>query len=139
MLSQHPGHTKQILHSKRVTFSPTQRNQVAARQSWDCNLCKQRLHWAFEIDHITPLSEGGSNEPSNLQALCVQCHAVKSREEKPNATAFTAQQLALLPPQQSLQNALQLPEINQYEQYLQSYHKHAAMAFMDQFKCTRNQ
>ena len=42
----------------------------------------------FEIDHIKPLSEGGSNEPSNLQALCLMCHRVKSNrastgKEKP--------------------------------------------------------
>lgn len=32
----------------------------------------------YEVDHIVPLSEGGSNEPSNLQALCLMCHRVKS-------------------------------------------------------------
>ncbi len=44
----------------------------------------------YEIDHIIPLSEGGSNDTSNLQALCLMCHRVKSnraasvkKEEKP--------------------------------------------------------
>lgn len=42
----------------------------------------------FEIDHIKPLSEGGSNDTSNLQALCLMCHRVKSNrassgKEKP--------------------------------------------------------
>ncbi len=32
----------------------------------------------YEIDHIIPLSEGGSNDTSNLQALCLMCHRVKS-------------------------------------------------------------
>lgn len=32
----------------------------------------------YEIDHIVPLSEGGSNEITNLQALCLMCHRVKS-------------------------------------------------------------
>jgi len=32
----------------------------------------------YEIDHIKPLSEGGTNETSNLQALCLMCHRVKS-------------------------------------------------------------
>lgn len=32
----------------------------------------------YEVDHIIPLAEGGSNEPSNLQALCLMCHRVKS-------------------------------------------------------------
>jgi hypothetical protein len=41
----------------------------------------------YEIDHIIPLSEGGSNDNSNLQALCLMCHRVKSNRsatsEKP--------------------------------------------------------
>lgn len=32
----------------------------------------------YEVDHIVPLSEGGTNEASNLQALCLMCHRVKS-------------------------------------------------------------
>lgn len=32
----------------------------------------------YEVDHIVPLSEGGSNDVSNLQALCLMCHRVKS-------------------------------------------------------------
>ena len=32
----------------------------------------------YEVDHILPLSEGGTNEASNLQALCLMCHRVKS-------------------------------------------------------------
>ena len=32
----------------------------------------------YEVDHILPLSDGGTNEASNLQALCLMCHRVKS-------------------------------------------------------------
>ena len=32
----------------------------------------------YDIDHVKPLSEGGTNETSNLQALCLMCHRVKS-------------------------------------------------------------
>ncbi len=37
----------------------------------DCN-CK--LDNKFHTDHIIPLSNNGTNELSNLQALCVGCH-----------------------------------------------------------------
>ncbi len=30
------------------------------------------------IDHIVPLRRGGSNDESNLQALCTSCHARKT-------------------------------------------------------------
>ena len=52
----------------------------------------------YEVDHIVPLSDGGTNEASNLQALCLMCHRVKSNRasvgkpkkpiEKPKKTGF---------------------------------------------------
>lgn len=35
----------------------------------------------YHIDHIVELRYGGTNHPSNLQALCPQCHAVKTNLE----------------------------------------------------------
>ena len=32
----------------------------------------------YEIDHIVELRDGGTNEPTNLQALCPMCHRVKT-------------------------------------------------------------
>ena len=32
----------------------------------------------YEVDHAVPLFMGGRNDVSNLQALCVQCHAEKT-------------------------------------------------------------
>ena len=29
----------------------------------------------WELDHIVPLVDGGSHDPSNLQTLCTPCHA----------------------------------------------------------------
>ena len=37
-----------------------------------------------EIDHILPISEGGSSEIVNGQALCLSCHRVKSNFENKN-------------------------------------------------------
>jgi 5-methylcytosine-specific restriction protein A len=33
---------------------------------------------ATEVDHITPLSEGGTNRMDNLQPLCKSCHSKKT-------------------------------------------------------------
>jgi hypothetical protein len=38
----------------------------------------------YHIDHIVELQHGGTNHHSNLQALCPQCHAVKTNFEKGN-------------------------------------------------------
>jgi len=34
-----------------------------------------------EIDHDTPLEQGGSNEQSNLKIRCIQCHKAKTAKE----------------------------------------------------------
>ncbi|WP_227698514.1 HNH endonuclease [Sphingomonas hengshuiensis] len=43
------------------------------------------------VDHITPLSEGGSDERSNKQGLCVPCHDAKSAAERAAAAADRAE------------------------------------------------
>ena len=36
----------------------------------------------YHIDHIKELRHGGTNHHSNLQALCPQCHSVKTNFEE---------------------------------------------------------
>ena len=42
-----------------------------------CEICKSKGRYttATEVHHIKPLSEGGTNEVSNLMALCKPCHS----------------------------------------------------------------
>ena len=40
----------------------------------------------YEIDHIIPLAAGGSNENTNLQLLCIDCHKDKIIQEKLDGT-----------------------------------------------------
>ena len=48
-----------------------------------CTTCKDtgRLRPATEVDHIVPLWEGGPDALSNLQAINVECHRLKSTAE----------------------------------------------------------
>ena len=46
------------------------------KQNRICNGCQKKLEM-YTIDHITPLSRGGSNFPSNLQLLCRSCNSKK--------------------------------------------------------------
>lgn len=37
---------------------------------------------AVEVDHITPLSKGGTYDRDNLQPLCTPCHEAKTAAEQ---------------------------------------------------------
>lgn len=69
------------IHKRKAT-SASIRLQIAWRQDWKCNECADTLHWTFEVDHIVALFDGGSNDYTNLQALCVKCHKTKSMRER---------------------------------------------------------
>lgn len=49
-----------------------------------CVHCEQRgrVSAAAEVDHVVPLSEGGADDDSNLQSLCVPCHKEKTAREQ---------------------------------------------------------
>ena len=50
-----------------------------------CVLClakqPQRVSAATIRDHVIPLAEGGSDEETNVQAICAQCHQQKTERE----------------------------------------------------------
>ena len=62
----------------RKQFTPMVKRIIGARQKWRCSECDCLLPASFQIDHRRPLHKGGSNELSNLSALCGTCHAEKS-------------------------------------------------------------
>lgn len=49
---------------------------------------EQPTFYALELDHIVPLWEGGTDDPTNLQVLCSCCHAVKTALERPRLQAL---------------------------------------------------
>ena len=56
-----------------------------------CVACysKGQIKAATELDHIVALMNGGSNEPSNLQGLCTECHKVKTAADKGHRARVT--------------------------------------------------
>ena len=58
--------------------SESKKKFVASNQQWKCASCNELLDATYEIDHITPLYKGGTNEVSNLKALCRNCHGKKT-------------------------------------------------------------
>lgn len=75
--------------SKPKLFDPQRRfatnlegKIVAESQDWKCNHCRNKLTAYYQVDHILPVSEGGTTIRSNLQVLCASCHAKKSTLER---------------------------------------------------------
>ena len=58
------------------------KKKVAASQGWKCAICGDLLDETYEVDHTIPLFKGGSNDMSNLRALCMRDHKRKSMEER---------------------------------------------------------
>ena len=66
----------------------SQKKRVAGRQRYTCAAsvpeytCPMKGEpfdeSGYEIDHIKELRDGGTNEESNLHALCIMCHRVKT-------------------------------------------------------------
>ena len=63
------------------SVSETKKKFVASQQGWKCGNCSKQLTAWFEVDHKIRLEHGGSNEVSNLVALCRECHGEKTTME----------------------------------------------------------
>lgn len=68
--------------AKRQPIPRKLRHQVFQRDGYRCRECgatnkQTRLH----VDHIKPVSKGGTNDLSNLQTLCEACNLAKYTDE----------------------------------------------------------
>ncbi len=69
----------------RIKFAKQQLHEMAKESEYKCNICKCCIKdIKHEIDHVIPLSGGGTNEKINLQVLCKACHLVKTSSEHEN-------------------------------------------------------
>ena len=48
----------------------------------------------LDVDHIKDLAKGGDDHPTNMVALCPNCHAVKTRGK--NVAAWRKELLAIV-------------------------------------------
>lgn len=80
----------QFIHNNNVpkkvkrNVSESKKKYIASNQKWKCAHCNNLLDNTYEVDHIIALYKGGNNDLSNLEALCRNCHGVKTFKEKMN-------------------------------------------------------
>jgi 5-methylcytosine-specific restriction endonuclease McrA len=55
--------------------------RIYQAQNGKCAYCKTKVGQTYHVDHIQPLSKGGSNWPKNLQILCPTCNGKKHAQD----------------------------------------------------------
>jgi len=67
------------------TVMPVSRRAIFERDGWRCQICRRKIDpsLAFphprsaSLDHIIPVSAGGTHEPKNVQLACLSCNCRK--------------------------------------------------------------
>jgi 5-methylcytosine-specific restriction endonuclease McrA len=67
----------------RNNLSGKVRQDVLMRDNYTCQICGATVDDGvkLEIDHIIPVSKGGTNDENNLQVLCQQCNREKHNRD----------------------------------------------------------
>lgn len=80
-----PEHNRALSQAYRASklkasgsFGPDEIVQLLEKQRSKCVNCKASIKHKRHIDHIMPLSRGGSNGIKNIQLLCPSCNSSKN-------------------------------------------------------------
>jgi len=72
-----PSHRRP--RKQRKSLNPELRWSILLRDHQRCTVCGQKAgpDVVLEVDHITPVSKGGDDSPTNLRTLCFTCNRGK--------------------------------------------------------------
>ena len=88
---------------KRRSMSKKVRFEIFKRDSFACQYCgRQPPEVVLEVDHIHPVSKGGTTEPLNLVTSCQDCNRGKSDRELGNVRPRPDADLEWLATQQDI-------------------------------------
>jgi 5-methylcytosine-specific restriction endonuclease McrA len=59
------------------TYTAKDVRDLLQLQKGRCSYCKKKMNGEYQVDHIVPLSRGGSNDRKNLQIVCPPCNLAK--------------------------------------------------------------
>ena len=103
--------------SKRTRF------EVLRRDNYTCRYCKSTTA-PLEVDHVTPVALGGSDEPDNLVAACVDCNAGKASSSPDGETVADVREDARRWAA-AMQEAARImaDEVDTFEAYQDAFHE----------------
>ena len=82
--------------TKRKNLSKKQRFEVFKRDQFTCQYCgKKAPDVVLHVDHIMPVSKGGSNRIANLVTSCIDCNLGKSNRLLSDKSAVEIQRKEL--------------------------------------------
>lgn len=80
----HPERCKAAAHKHRALKLQAQGTHTAQdiqkqykNQQGKCYYCRKKVGITYDVDHVIPLSKGGTNDPSNLVIACPHCNRSK--------------------------------------------------------------
>lgn len=90
--SENPALVSALKHARRAKIKRSEGSHgkddilnLLAKQKEKCASCSVKLkksgNGIYHVDHIYPISKGGSNWPSNLQLLCPTCNLRKNAKD----------------------------------------------------------
>jgi 5-methylcytosine-specific restriction endonuclease McrA len=122
----------------RIKFSKEFKQLVLDKSKNKCACCNCKLD-KFHIDHIIPLANDGTNELSNLQALCIGCHMDKTANEQENGqyVKFTDTESSFNEKVQEIMNGV-LSSSYAFVEQLEKTHMDEKIFTIDINKCRRN-
>lgn len=70
---------------RNIKISPKSRRAIYERDGWTCQICLDHVDpeaptnttWDATLDHITPVSQGGTDHPDNLRLAHRWCNAAR--------------------------------------------------------------
>jgi len=67
--------------AKRSSIPEAVKFEVLNRQNLRCAMCGRFLR-IYEFDHVVPIALGGTSDVNNIQALCPECHRLKTKFDR---------------------------------------------------------
>lgn len=77
----HNTNRRAIKLSAEGSYTDNDVELLRAKQGNRCAICSTKLSKTYHVDHVTPLSRGGSNWPANLQITCPKCNLQKGAKD----------------------------------------------------------